>query len=166
MDTLPLYVVWMTNELLPKIWVFGANLDEVHHPQGWRGHMTSFWEISPSSWKQKTCALSFFSPSGQVVHNRHLVLRKKKKKKKTPPKLGIICERDCLVTLDPAFEQRMEPVPQKQAMPTEQKSPHAWSMRFLCVILAHMVVDTTLHQLIPFNPRTLPPSGLQTLVEY
>ena len=31
-------------------------------------------------------------------------------------------------------------------MPTQQKIMHAWTMRFLYVILVHMVVGTTLHQ--------------------
>ena len=28
--------MWMKNELLKKKRFFGANLDEVHHPQSWR----------------------------------------------------------------------------------------------------------------------------------
>ena len=58
---------------------FLANLDEVRHLRSWRGHMRSFWEISPFSWmEQATCAPSFFlNPSNQVVHKHHVVLRRK-----------------------------------------------------------------------------------------
>ena len=111
--------MWMTNELLPKIWVFGANLDEVHHPQSWRGHMRSFSEISHFSTEQATCAHMIFlpNPSSQVEHKRHLVLRTKKK---TPPKLGIICERYWLLNLPPTFGQHMGTTSQnKQCQPNK-----------------------------------------------
>ena len=57
---------------------FGASLDKVRHSQSWRGHMRSFGEIFPFSWS-KQHVHSFFNPtpSGQVVHNRQLALRKK-----------------------------------------------------------------------------------------
>ena len=42
----------MKNELLPKIWVFWANLDEVCHPQSWRVTWGHFWEISLFSMEQ------------------------------------------------------------------------------------------------------------------
>jgi hypothetical protein len=58
--------------------------------------------------EQVTCALVFFlqSPSAQVVHNRHCVLRER-----TPPKLYIICDKYQHLHLAPTFEQHMEPPP-------------------------------------------------------
>ena len=41
----------------------------------------------------------FSSPSSQVVHNGHLVVRKK-----TPPKLDVICENYWLLNFAPKFE--------------------------------------------------------------
>ena len=38
--------------------IFGfswANLDEVHHPQSWRGHMRSLWEVSLFHWASNMC---------------------------------------------------------------------------------------------------------------
>ena len=101
------YVMWMKKELLLKLWVCWANLDEVHHPQSWRGHMRSFWEISPFSWSKHHLHQFYLYPSSQVMHKHHIVLRERKRKlnrKKTPNLEIIICELYWLLNLALKFE--------------------------------------------------------------
>ena len=45
--------MWVRNELFQKFGITWANLSEVCHPQSWRGHMSSFWEISLFSWSKQ-----------------------------------------------------------------------------------------------------------------
>jgi hypothetical protein len=46
--------------LLPKFWIFGANLDEVRQPQSWRVTMRPFLGDSPFFMEQATYALNCF----------------------------------------------------------------------------------------------------------
>ena len=50
--------------------------------------------------------------------------------------------------LAPTFGQHMEPLPKHKQCQTN-KILHVWSQRFLYIILAHVVVGTTLHEWIP-----------------
>ena len=72
--------MWMTNELLPKSWVFLSKFRWSLSPSKLEGHMRSSLGGFPFFIEQATCTLVFFlpNPSGQVVHNHHLVLRGKK----------------------------------------------------------------------------------------
>ena len=77
--------MWMTNELLPEIWgFFLANLDDIHQPQNWQGHMRLFWKIAPFSWSKQLVHSFFPKPFNQVMQNRHLVL----KGEKPPTQIG------------------------------------------------------------------------------
>ena len=101
---------WATPKKIGSFW---AILNEVHHPQSWRGHMRSFWEI-PFFMEQATCALSFFvffQISLVKLCTTATLSQGKKKKKKSTPKLGIICERYWLLNLAPRFEQHMDLAP-------------------------------------------------------
>ena len=60
-------------------------LDEVRHRQSWRGHMRSFWKISPFFMEQATCALIYFSKSIQSSCAQPPPCPKGKKKKKNHP---------------------------------------------------------------------------------
>jgi hypothetical protein len=74
----------MTIELLPRFLSFWSKFR---------------WTLSPSKSKgaNNMCTISP-NPFGQVLHNRHLVLRGEISKS---PKSGIICERYWLLNLDP-----------------------------------------------------------------
>ena len=64
--------------------IFGfccANLDEVNHPQSWRVHMWSFWDITFFYGASNVCTKLLPNPCGHVLHNCHLVLRRKQKTK-------------------------------------------------------------------------------------
>ena len=82
--------MWMTNELLPKIWIFLGKIRWSPSPSKLEGpHEVILGDI-PIFMEEATCALSFFpKPSSQVVQNRHLVPRtgekKRKKKENTHP---------------------------------------------------------------------------------
>ena len=56
----------------------------------------------------------------------------------------IICERFWSLNLARMSRQHMKP-PSQRSNAKLIKNLHAWSMRILYVILAHMVVGTTLH---------------------
>ena len=109
-----------------------ANLEEVRHPQSWRGHMRSY--LFTFFMEQATCALSIFQI--HLVHNRHHVLRKRKKKK-TPPKLGIICESYWHLNLALAFEQHLEPPPKTSNANLSQNPTCLEYEVFICYLGPH-----------------------------
>ena len=123
-----------------KFGVFEANLDEVRHPQSWRGHMRSFWETSLFHGARNMCTHFYPYSSSQVVHHCHLVLMWK-----TPPILGIICDIYWLLNMPPTFGQHMERPPKTSNVNPNKNILHAWSMRSLYVTLVRMVAGTTLH---------------------
>ena len=133
--------MWMTNELLPKIWVFWANLNET---QSWRGHMWSFCEISPFSWSKQHVHQVIPNQSNQVVHNPHIVQAKRKRIR--PIQNGDYMWKILAPKFHFAFEQHMGTASQNKQCQPIKKILHFWNMRHLYVILAHMVVGTTLHQ--------------------
>jgi hypothetical protein len=104
------------------------------------------------------CTNFFPNPSGQVVHNRHLVLRGK-----TPPKLVIIFERYWFPNLTPTFEQLMGPPP-KQTNLTNNPTCLEHEV-FICYFGPHgsghhpTLVDT-------LHSHRLPPSESQTQLQY
>jgi hypothetical protein len=106
--------------------------------------MRSFWKISSLSWSKQHLHSFFLNPSSQVEHNHHLVLRGK-----TPPNVGIICERYWLLNLAPIFGHHIEVPPKTTKCQPNKKNLHSWSVRFLYLILAHMIAGTTLDQWKP-----------------
>ena len=145
--------MWMTNELLSKIWVF---LNEVRHPQSWRGHMRSFWEDFPFFMEQATCALIFFlDPSSQGVHNHHLVLRGK-----YPTQIGHHMWKIPAPKLAPTFGQHMEPPPQPSNANVTKNPTYLRYEIFICYFGLH---DSGHHPTQnTFHSRRLPPHGSQT----
>ena len=84
---------------------------------------------------------NFFQTHSQVVHNHHLVLMEKK-----PHPNWASYVKDIGSYIQAAHGTTF----QHKAMPKlTKKTLHAWSMRFLYVILTHMLICTTLHQQIP-----------------
>ena len=118
-----------TNELLPKIWVFLEQIwmKSVTLKVGgvtW-GHFGRFPLFHGAS---NMCTRFFPNPSGQVVHNLHLVQMRKK-----PTHIG----HHMWKILAPKFEQHMELSPKtSNANPT--KIPKCLEYVVLYVILARM----------------------------
>jgi hypothetical protein len=107
------------------------------------------------------CNKFFPNPSNQVLHYLHLVLRGN-----NPTQIGHHMWNILAPKFGSCIWATHENAPQNNKCQPNKKVLHAWSMRFLYVILAHMVMGTTLHQYIPFHPRRLPHGGSQTPVGY
>ena len=128
----------MTNELLPKNWVFFSKLRRSSSPSKLEGAHDIILGEFPFFHEASNICINFFfpNPSSQVVHNHHLVLWGGG----TSPKLGIICERHWLLNWLMKLSNTWSRLP-KQAMPTYQNILHAWRMRCLNVILAPIGSD-------------------------
>ena len=157
----------MNNELLPNIWVFWSKFRWGPSPQIGRATWRHFGRL-PLFMEQATCALRFFfpNPSGQFVHNRHLVLREiKKKQKEELSKLGTICGRYWFLNWAHIFEQHETASQNKQCQP--KNKPHILGV---CRIICYYGPHGSAHHPTPldtfFHPRRLPPRGSQTQVEY
>ena len=138
LKTLPLYLMWMTNEKLLRIWVYLSKFRWSPSSSKWEGpHEVILVRLPLFPWSKQQQTKYFPNPSGQVVHTRHLVFKQK-----------------ILMHLSNIWNHPHN----KQCQPNK-KIRHAWSMRFLYVILTHMVVGTTPHQQTPLYPPRLPPIG-------
>ena len=80
--------------------------------------MRSLWEISLFHGASNMCTKVFPNPSGQVVHDLHLVLRIR-----NPPKFGTIRERYWLLNLAHVFGQHMKPPPKTSNANLISKKP-------------------------------------------
>ena len=149
--------MWMTNELLIKIWGLWSKFRWSLSPSKLEGPGT--WGILgdfPFFMKWATCAL-IFSKSKRSSCAQPPPCSKGKE----PPKLGIICERHWLLILAPPFGQHMK-TPSKTSNANLTNNPTCLEYEvFICYFGPHggehhpTPVDT-------FHPCGLPPSGLQT----
>ena len=104
-------------------------------------HKVVFERFSLFHGARNMCIYCVPNPSGQVVHNHHLVLR--------GGKIPIQSGHHMWKILAPTYRQLMGPRRKTSKCQPNKNIVHAQSMRFLYVYLAHMVVGTTLHQEIP-----------------
>ena len=135
LTTLPQYVMWMTNELLTKIWSFRRKFRWSLSPSKLKGpHELIFGRFHLFLGASNQCKPNFFFPTpfNQVVHNYP-------KKNQNPPKLGITCEKDWFLHLGSTWYY----LP-KLTIPTYwKKILRDWSQAFY-YYFGHMVVGSTL----------------------
>ena len=93
--------------------------------------------------EQATCALVFFFLL-KTIQLSYAQQSPCPKEEKNPTQFG----HHMWKILAPTFGQHMEPLPKHKQCQTN-KILHVWSQRFLYIILAHVVVGTTLHEWIP-----------------
>ena len=120
--------------------------------------MRSFLGDFPFFMKQATCALFFFPKS--IWSNCAHPSPCPKGKKSHPNRASYVKDIGFQIWL--LHRGNSWDHLTKRAYAYLTKIRHAWSMRFLYVILAHIVVGTTIYT---FHPRRLPPIGPQTLLE-
>ena len=136
----------MINELVLQIWGFFSKFRWSLSPSKLEGHMRSFWEIF-FLWNNQhvhlilsksigsSCAQPSLCPKGDIRFS-----------KKTPTRIV----HNMWKILVPKFGSYIwaahKTTSQNKQCQTNKKILHAWSMRSLYVILANIVVDTTLHQ--------------------
>ena len=144
--------MWITHELLPKIWGFW---NKFRWSRLLEGPHEVFWEIFPFSWTEQHVHSFFPNPSTQVVHDHHHVLREK------PLPNCTSCGRYWLLNFAPPFGQRMKP-PSKTSNANLTTNPTCLEYEvFICYFGPHGSEDhpTPVHT---FHPCGLPPSGSQT----